>query len=82
MSDEVERDEFSVFVFRPDGSYTRELSFVSAERAVVWAKWLTEERAARHGEVAKIIITDGGDFTVFEWRFADGVVFPPRTSED
>ncbi len=82
MSDEVERDEFSVYVFRPDGSYTRELSFVSSKRAVVWAKWLTEERAARNGEVAKIIITDGGDFTVFEWRFADGVVLPPRTSED
>ena len=80
--DEVERDEFSVYVFRPDGSYTRELSFVSSKRAVEWAKWLTEERAARHGEVAKIVITDGDDNTVFLWRFAEGVVFPPRMSED
>jgi hypothetical protein len=81
MSDEVERDEFSVYVFAPDGSYSRELSFVSAKRAVTWAKWLTEERAARLGEIAKIIITDGGDFTVFDWRFGEGVVFPPRSVE-
>jgi hypothetical protein len=81
MNDEVERDEFSVYVFRPDGTYWRELSFVSAERAVTWAKWLTEERAARHGETAKIIITDGGDFTVFEWRFGEGVVHPPLSTE-
>jgi hypothetical protein len=77
---EVERDEFSVYVFRPDGYYSRELSFVSAERAVTWAKWLTEERAARRGAVAKILITDGGDFTVFEWRFGQGVVFPPLST--
>ena len=81
MSDEVERDEFSVYVFRPDGFYSREVSFVSADRAVQWAWWLTEERAARYGEVAKIIITDGGDRTVFVWRFGEGVVFPPMTPQ-
>jgi hypothetical protein len=81
MNDEVDRDEFSVYIFAPDGTYSRELSFVSAERAVTWAKWLTEERAARFGEIAKILITDGGDFTVFEWRFGEGVVHPPRPVE-
>lgn len=78
---DIANDEFSVYVFRPDGTYSRELSFVSAERAVTWAHWLTEERAARYGEVARIIITDGGDHTVFEWRFAEGVTFPPRPAQ-
>ena len=78
---EAERSEFSVYVFRPDGSYSRELSFVSAERAVTWAKWLTEERAARRGAVSQIVITDGGDHTVFLWRFGAGVVFPVRSTE-
>jgi hypothetical protein len=81
MNDEVERNGFSVYIFRPDGSYSRELSFVSAERAVTWAKWLTEERAARRGAVTQIVITDGGDHTVFLWRFGAGVVFPPRSAE-
>jgi len=80
--DEVERGEFSVFIVWWDGSSSRELSFVSAKRAVEWARWLTEERAARRGEIARIVITDDGDHTVFLWRFAEGVVFPPRTSED
>lgn len=77
MTDEVERDEFSVYAFASDGSWQRELSFVSAKEAVMWARWLTETREAKFGEVAKIIITDGGDHTCFEWRFGEGVVFPP-----
>ena len=81
MTDEVERDEFSVYVFRPDGEYSRELSFVSAERAVHWVKWLTEERAARYGEVARIIVTTGGDEICFEWRFGEGVTFPPMEAK-
>ena len=81
MSDEVERDEFSVYVFRPDGVYSRELSFVSAERAVAWARWLAEAADRGVGAVAKILITDGGDHTVFDWRFGEGVVFPPRSTE-
>ena len=78
MTDEVERDEFSVYAFRRDGTYWRELSFVSAERAVSHAKYLTEHRFALSGYIARIIITDGGDYTVFEWRFVNGVTYPPR----
>jgi hypothetical protein len=75
---EVERDEFSVYVFRPDGFYTRELSFVSAERAVRYARSVSEGRYAwQHGKVAQITITDGGDYCVFLWRYGEGVVFPP-----
>jgi hypothetical protein len=76
MNDEVERDEFSVYVYARDGSYSRELCFVSAERAVTWAKWLTEERAARLGEIAAVKITDGGDHLVFLWTYREGVVWP------
>lgn len=75
---EIERDEFSVYTFDAEGCSSRELSFVSAERAVTWAHWLTELREARLGEIARITIVDGGDHTVFLWRYGEGVVFPPR----
>jgi hypothetical protein len=77
--DEIEREQFSVFTFDVTGHSSRELSFASAERAVTWARWLTEERAARFGEIVRIIIVDGGDCLCFEWRFGEGVVFPPRS---
>jgi hypothetical protein len=80
MNNDEGREQFSVFTFDADGRSSRELSFVSAERAVTWAKWLTEERAARFGEIVRVIIVDGGDLVAFEWRFGEGVVFPPRST--
>lgn len=74
-SDGKSLDEYSVYTFDRDGYSTRELSFVSAKQAADWARWLTEERAARSGEISMIRITDGGDYTVFEWRFGQGVTF-------
>ena len=77
MNDEVERDEFSVYAFNSDGYYKRELAFVSAETAIVFAR----DRAASGAPPARIIVTDGGDHTVFDWRRGSGVVFPPRSTE-
>jgi hypothetical protein len=75
MNDEVERDEFSVYVFAKDETCHRVLSFVSAREAVRSARRLTH--MSHTGQIAQITITDGGDHTVFLWRFGEGVVFPP-----
>jgi hypothetical protein len=73
-------DEFSVFQFFPDDLYERVASGISAERAVTLAANLTRSVGGRIGTTRRVIITDGGDYTVFEWRFGEGVVFPqPRT---
>lgn len=68
--------EFSVYQFFPNGSYEASARFVDAETAVKRAKALTETVGARLGTTVKVIITDGGDCTNFEWKFGEGVVYP------
>jgi hypothetical protein len=75
MSDD-ERDEFSVYAFKPSGLSHLEVSFAGAREAAICARRLTETIAAKEGEIARIIITDGGDHTCFEWRYGAGVTFP------
>lgn len=72
------RDEFSVVQFFPDGSYEYVRRFVGAEEAVKTAKRCTESVGAKIGITIRVIITDGGDETNFEWKFGKGVTFPPR----
>lgn len=67
--------EFSVYQFFPDDSYERVLSFVDGETAVRTAKQLSESVGARIGSTRRIIITDGGDCTCFEWKHGEGVTF-------
>ncbi len=68
-------DEFSVWLFFPDGSYVPEKRWIGAEEAVKLAKSCTERPAAVAGFIPRIIITDGGDCTCFEWEHGKGVTF-------
>lgn len=70
--------EFSVYQFFPDESYEEVLRFVDGRTAVEQAKRLTDSVGGRIGTTVRVIITDGGDFTVFEWKYGEGVTFPPR----
>ena len=70
-------EAFSVFWWDELGLSYRDASFVDAEAAVRAAKSLTDRPAARLGTIQRVIITDGGDCTVFEWRHGAGVTFPP-----
>jgi hypothetical protein len=78
LSEPAERAEHSVVVFYRDGGYERIISFVGAREAVECAKSLTQSVAARLNMIARIIITDGGDFTNFVWTPEAGVAYPPR----
>ena len=71
-------EEFSVYQFFVDGSYERVRSFVSAENAVKAAMHYTNNVAVKMGVTVRVIITDGGDCTVFEWKKGEGVVFPEK----
>jgi hypothetical protein len=74
-----ERDEFSVYVFDRDERSHRVAGFVDVRRAVRIARTVTlVSDATAPFEVERVIITDGGDFTVFEWKRAHGVTFPPE----
>src|SRR4051794_22175931 len=67
---------FSVYQFLIDGTQEQVRSFVSAEEAVKAAHHYTHNVAAMAGITLRVIITDGLDCTVFEWRKGEGVVFP------
>jgi hypothetical protein len=69
-----ERAEFSVWVFLADGWHFPVERFTDAKTAVRMAKRACDAP----GDAARVIITDGGDHTVFEWRRGEGVTFPPR----
>jgi hypothetical protein len=70
------RDEFSVWVFWPGGWHSPLKRFTDVETAM-----LTAERAIGTakipGDAERVIITDGGDNTVFEWQRGKGVTWPP-----
>ena len=70
-------NEFSVAQFFDDDTYEYVRRFVSAEEAVTASKHYTSSVAARMGFVKRVIITDGGDCTCFEWVYGQGVIFPP-----
>ena len=61
----------------PDGTYEYERRFVGPEEAVGAAISYSSNVSATHGLTRRVIITDGGDCVNWEWRFGEGVVFPP-----
>jgi hypothetical protein len=67
---------FSVCQFFEDDSYEYVRRFVDAKEAVEAAKHYTQSVGARIGTTKRVIITDGGDATVFEWQFCKGITFP------
>jgi hypothetical protein len=70
------RDEFSVVVsFRP-GRTIFDSRSIGAREAVMRASALSKSVAGRTGLIQKIIITDGGDHTVFAWEFKKGITYP------
>jgi len=71
------KNEFSVYWYDPTGAYCCEAKFVGAEEAVELARSLTNRPAARMGIITRVMITDGGDFCVLDWRNGEGIVFPP-----
>jgi len=74
MSDENEL--FSVVWFDAEGYSTRERTDLGAKDAVILAHDISLRPAATSGMIARIIIVDWGDRTVFEWK--DGEVTFPR----
>jgi hypothetical protein len=67
--------EFSVYQFFDNGMREEVRSFVSAENAVAAARHYSHSVAATMGITRRVIITDGGDCTVFEWKYGEGVTF-------
>ena len=71
--------EFSVYQFFANGGHEAVLRWVDCKTAILQVRSLAESVAGIAGTTRRIIITDGGDYTVFEWKFGRGVVYPPNT---
>ena len=71
-------DEFSVVQFFEDGSYEYVRRYVSVEEAMKAAHHYCTSVGVKMGFVKRVIITDGGDCTCFDWHSDKGIVFPPK----
>lgn len=69
---------FSVYQFFRDGTHEKVREDVGAEEAVKAAHHYSRNVAAAMGMTRRVIITDSGDSTVFEWKYGEGVTFPPE----
>jgi len=71
------RGEFSTVQFFEDGTHEYVRRFVSPEEAVEAAEHYIKNVAARIGITVKVIVTDGGDYTNFQWERDKGISYPP-----
>lgn len=67
--------EFSVYQEFEDGMQECVRTRVDAESAVMAAKHYTESVGAQIGTTKRVFITDGGDYTYFEWKHGKGITF-------
>ncbi len=75
------KNEFNVVQYLKGGLHEYVARNVSASEAVEIARRYCARPAALIGAIARVIITDGDDAINFEWKFGEGVVFPPREGE-
>jgi hypothetical protein len=74
-------NEFSVYQFFENGQYEKVREFVSAEEAMKAFAHYTTCVTAKMGITCRVIITDGGDFTNAEWKYGEGIVYPPELAK-
>ena len=73
----TDRDEFSVAVFYYGGWWEYAEELIGARQAVEAAARIAKSVAGRTGMIVEIRVTDGGDDTVMQWKYGEGLTFPP-----
>jgi hypothetical protein len=69
--------EYSVYQFFADDSYEAVKSFVPLSEAMRAFKGCTINVAASVGITSRVIMTDGGDSIIVEWKYNQGITWPP-----
>lgn len=69
---------FSVFHWGLGDEQVREKYLVEFTEATESVKHLITSVAARAGFTKRVIMVDALDRTMFEWKFGEGITFPPR----
>jgi hypothetical protein len=73
----MERPEFSVYQFFRTGDYCERVrDHVMLSEAVEAARHYTDNVATKMDIIEKVVITDGLDRVVFEWKPHVGVTWP------
>ena len=72
-----EGEQFSVRVYYDDGRRQIVRRFVSAQEACRVFQHYTSSLGVRLGSTVRVIIIDRSDCMVREWKFEQGVTFPP-----
>jgi hypothetical protein len=74
----IPRDQYSVVQFFINDTYEYVRRDVSVEEALRAVYHYTHNVAVKVGIIERVIITDGGDSIVFEWKKDKGITFPPE----
>ena len=77
MSEHDDGAPYKVWAFFADDTHYLIADELDAEAAVRMAKRHTETVGARLGTTKRVIIEDYDGHTSFEWRFGEGVTYPP-----
>jgi len=72
------RRDFSVFQFFLGGEYECVARLVDEDNAVRAVASCISSVGAKVGTTRRVIITDDLDVENFEWRYGEGIVFPPH----
>ena len=71
-------EQFSVALFFDDGQHKYARRFVSAQEACRAFQHYSRSAGAQLGLTVRVIITDNSDCIVREWKYGQGVTFPPE----
>lgn len=78
----MSEERFSVVQFFPDDSYEYVRERVTAQEAMKAVEHYINCVGARLGTTRRVIVTDSGDCTCFEWIYGQGITFPPTEPND
>jgi hypothetical protein len=70
------RGDFSVVAFFDDGTHHYVERWLGRREALMLAWHCFRKQETKSGSINRVIITDGGDYTVFEWKRGDGITWP------
>jgi hypothetical protein len=71
-------EQFAVLLFFDDGKHRYACRFVSAQEACRVFGHCIHSMGARLGMTARVVIADRNDFILREWKFGQGLTFPPE----
>lgn len=77
-NEKPDSETFSVCQFFKDGGHEYVRRYVGSQEAVAAFIHYSRSVGAQIGTTVRVIITDGGDLTNMEWKFGEGLTYPPE----